>query len=113
MKSLNKVICAAAISGLMLYAGHLAAQQKDYPIQPVPFTQVHVDDNFWAPKMETNAEITIPYVLAQCKANGRVDNFLRAAKLLDGDKMSDYPFDDTDIYKVIEGASYAMQVKSN
>eukprot|EP01037_Dinobryon_pediforme_P003800 gene3800-3847_t len=63
--------------------------------------------------MEVNANVTIPYVLQQCKANGRVDNFLRAAKLLSGDKLSEYPFDDTDIYKVIEGASYAMQVKSN
>lgn len=91
----------------------VVAQQKDYPIQPVPFTQVHVHDNFWEPKMEVNANVTIPYVLQQCKANGRVDNFLRAAKLLSGDKLSEYPFDDTDIYKVIEGASYAMQVKSN
>jgi DUF1680 family protein len=39
--------------------------------------------------------------------------FLRAAKLLDGDKLTEYPFDDTDIYKVIEGASYAMQVKKD
>ncbi|MGZ3872854.1 MAG: glycoside hydrolase family 127 protein [Mucilaginibacter sp.] len=92
---------------------NLSAQQKDYPIQPVSFTQVHVNDRFWEPKMEVNANVTIPYVLAQCKTNGRVDNFLRAAKLLDGDKLSEYPFDDTDIYKVIEGASYAMQVKSN
>jgi hypothetical protein len=42
------------------------AQQKDYPIQPVPFTQVHVDDKFWEPKMEVNAKVTIPYVLQQC-----------------------------------------------
>ena len=97
----------------LFFTDSLSAQQKDYPIQPVPFTQVHVNDNFWEPKMEVNANVTIPYVLAQCKANGRVDNFLRAAKMLDGDKLSEYPFDDTDIYKVIEGASYAMQVKSN
>ena len=101
------------IALLLIITKTLSAQQKDYPIQPVPFTQVHVNDNFWEPKMEVNANVTIPWVLAQCKANGRVDNFLRAAKLLDGDKLSEFPFDDTDIYKVIEGASYAMQVKSN
>ncbi len=89
------------------------AQQKDYPIQPVPFTQVHVNDQFWAPKMEVNAKVTIPYILQQCKDNGRIDNFLRAAKLLAGDKMTAYTFDDTDLYKVIEGASYAMQVQKN
>jgi DUF1680 family protein len=100
--------------GLCLQAGSvLFAQQKDYPIQPVPFTQVHVNDDFWEPKMEVNASVTIPYVLAQCKKHGRVDNFLRAAKMESGDKLSDFPFDDTDIYKLIEGASYAIQVKKN
>ncbi|WP_316784253.1 glycoside hydrolase family 127 protein [Pedobacter frigiditerrae] len=89
------------------------AQQKDYPIQPVPFTHVHVNDEFWAPKMEVNAKVTIPYILQKCKENGRIDNFLRAAKLLAGDKMTEYTFDDTDLYKVIEGASYAMQVQKN
>jgi DUF1680 family protein len=89
------------------------AQQKDYQIQPVPFTHVHVNDQFWAPKMEVNAKITIPYILQQCKENGRIANFLRAAKLLEGDKMTEYPFDDTDLYKVIEGASYALQVQPN
>ncbi|HVW98806.1 MAG TPA: glycoside hydrolase family 127 protein [Mucilaginibacter sp.] len=108
----NRII-GALFCGQLLYAASLSAQSKDYPIQPVPFTQVHVNDGFWEPKMEVNANVTIPYVLQQCKANGRVDNFLRAAKLESGDKLSEYPFDDTDIYKVIEGASYAMQVKSN
>lgn len=89
------------------------AQQKDYPIQPVAFTKVHVHDNFWQPKMEVNANITIPYVIAQCKANGRMDNFLRAGKKLSGDKMSEFPFDDTDVYKAIEGASYSIQNKKN
>ena len=112
MKGLSKVFCAV-IFFVVLPGSRLYAQQSDYPIQPVPFTQVHVNDNFWEPKMEVNANITIPYVLAQCKAHGRVDNFLRAAKLLSGDQLSDFPFDDTDIYKVIEGASYAMEVKSN
>ena len=99
---------------VVAFSGYSAlAQQRDYPILPVAFTNVHVNDNFWEPRMEVNATVTIPYVLAQCRANGRVDNFLRAAKLLDGDKMSEFPFDDSDIYKVIEGASYAMEVKKN
>ncbi|RFZ92710.1 glycoside hydrolase family 127 protein [Mucilaginibacter conchicola] len=98
---------------LAAYVGNVSAQQKDYPIQPVAFTSVHVNDNFWQPKMEVNATVTIPYVLAQCKANGRMDNFLRAAKKLDGDKLSEFPFDDTDVYKAIEGASYSMQNKKN
>jgi DUF1680 family protein len=101
--------------GVLLIFGiiNAKAQQKDYPIQPVPFTHVLVNDQFWAPKMEVNAKVTIPYILQKCKENGRIDNFLRAAKLLEGEKMTEYPFDDTDLYKVIEGASYALQVQKN
>lgn len=105
---LNKLIVL-----LSLCSGYTYAQKKDYPIQPVAFTQVHVNDQFWAPKMEVNASVTIPYTLEQCRRDGRIDNFLRASKTIPGDKLSAFPFDDTDIYKVIEGASYAMQVKSD
>ncbi|GAO42113.1 glycoside hydrolase family 127 protein [Flavihumibacter petaseus] len=83
----------------------------DYPIQPVPFTQVHFHDQFWAPRMETNRLVTIPYVLALCRKEGRIDNFLKAAGKMPPGKLTEYPFDDTDIYKLIEGASYSLQVK--
>jgi len=98
---------------LSLFSETIYAQQKDYPIQPVAFTHVHVNDQFWAPKMAVNANVTIPYTLQQCRMDGRIDNFLRAAKTIPGDKLSAFPFDDTDIYKVIEGASYAMQMKAD
>jgi uncharacterized protein len=112
MTSKIKIACLLPVSVLCV-SSKLFAQQKDYPIQPVAFTNVHVNDKFWQPKMEVNANVTIPYVLAQCKKNGRMDNFLRAAKQLDGDKLSEFPFDDTDVYKAIEGASYSMQNKKN
>ncbi|RYZ28066.1 MAG: glycoside hydrolase family 127 protein [Chitinophagaceae bacterium] len=89
------------------------AQKGDYPIQPVPFTQVHMHDEFWKPRMELNANVTIPYVLQKCRETGRVDNFLKAAGKKPVGNITEFPFDDTDIYKVIEGASYAMQVKKN
>lgn len=85
---------------------------KDYPIQPVPFTQVKVDDKFWAPKIEVNREVTIPYVLKMCEVHGRIANF-KAAADHSGAKLSVYPFDDTDLYKAIEGASYGLQVRKN
>ncbi|OJY95847.1 MAG: six-hairpin glycosidase [Sphingobacteriales bacterium 40-81] len=87
--------------------------KTDYPIQPVAFTQVQVTDNFWAPKIKVNAEVTIPYTLDQCKKHGRIDNFLVAAGKKKADKLSEFTFDDTDIYKVIEGASYSLQVSKN
>lgn len=103
----------APLSLALVAAISSTAQNADYPIQPVPFTQVHVHDHFWAPKMELNANVTIPYVLQKCRETGRVDNFLKAAGKMPVGRITEYPFDDTDIYKVIEGASYALQVKKN
>ena len=71
------------------------AQQKDYPIQPVAFTQVHVNDHFWKPKMEVNAATTIPYILKMCKEHGRIDNFLAAAGKRENKVCSEFPFGDT------------------
>jgi DUF1680 family protein len=95
---------------------HPAALQHDYPVEPVPFTAVHLDDEFWAPRIETNRTQTIPAAFEQCELTGRVDNFVRAAKALRGEHLENtkppgYPFDDTDVYKVIEGASYVLSVK--
>ena len=89
----------------------------DYPIRPVPFTAVHLTDVFWAPRIETNRKVTIPFAFSMCEETGRVANFVHAAEALRGqigakDRMiPPYPFDDTDIYKVIEGASYTLSVK--
>jgi len=93
----------------------LSAQQRDYPVKPVPFTAVHVNDGFWAPRIEINRTVTIPFAFGKDEETGRVDNFIRAAKTLRGEpfenkKYPPYPFDDTDVYKVIEGASYTLSV---
>ena len=89
--------------------------KRDYPIQPVPFTAVHVNDSFWAPRIEINRKVSIPTAFEQCERTGRIENFVRAAMVLEHKDLADkqppgYPFDDTDPYKVIEGASYALSV---
>src|ERR1051325_1850672 len=87
----------------------------DYPVQPVPFTAVHLSDVFCAPRIETNRKVTIPAAFQKCEESGRVNNFERAAQALRGEehdkKAPPYPFDDTDLYKVIEGASYVLNVQ--
>jgi uncharacterized protein len=96
---------------ILWFAAALAmGQQRDYPVKPVPFTAVHIDDAFWAPRIETNRTVTIPFAFGKDEETGRVDNFIRAAKALRGEQFDNkqyppYPFDDTDVYKVIEGAS--------
>src|ERR1022692_1465391 len=88
----------------------------DYPFKPVPFTAVHLNDAFWAPRLETNRLTTIPYAFGKCEESGRMYNFERAAAVLRGENISDrkppgFPFDDTDPYKVLEGAAYSLAVQ--
>ncbi|MDN3655716.1 glycoside hydrolase family 127 protein [Ferruginibacter paludis] len=92
---------------LMISPGYLFAQQKDYPIQAVPFTQVRLSDNFWLPRIEINRTVTIPASFARCESTGRVKNFVMAAQK-SGKFCTTFPFDDTDIYKTLEGASFSL-----
>ena len=85
--------------------------QKDYSIKPVDFTKVHFNDNFWAPRIETNRKVSIPTAFGKCEETGRLDNFAIAGNLKKGEHKGDFPFDDTDVYKIIEGASYSLQVQ--
>lgn len=78
------------------------------PIEAVDFTHVKLNDNFWKPRIETNRRVTIPAALTECEKNGRFDNFAIAGGLMKGDHRGDFSFDDTDPYKVIEGASYSL-----
>jgi DUF1680 family protein len=87
----------------------LQAQQKDYPIQAVAFTNVKVTDNFWLPRIKTNHTVTIPASFARCESTGRVKNFEMAAAQ-SGKFCTIFPFDDTDIYKTLEGASYSLSL---
>ena len=110
----STVAAAVALVGSVVQSQSNAAR-PDYPFKPVPFTSVHLDDLFWAPRIETNRQVTIPVAFQQCERTNRVYHFERAAKALRGEPLEDtrppgYPFDDTDLYKVIEGASYTLDV---
>jgi DUF1680 family protein len=94
---------------VLFFAVTLFAQQQDYPVHAVPFTQVKLTDKFWLPKIETNRTVTIPASFERCENTGRVKNFVMAAEKK-GKFCTTYPFDDTDIYKTIEGASYSLAV---
>ena len=83
----------------------------DAPVKEVPFTQVHINDGFWAPRIETNRKVSIPSAFHECEVNGRFDNFAIAGGLKKGEHRGDFSFDDTDPYKIIEGASYALAVE--
>ncbi|HZL11665.1 MAG TPA: glycoside hydrolase family 127 protein [Prolixibacteraceae bacterium] len=101
------------VAPFLLLIGLVACKSQpekvDYKIQGVPFNEVKISDQFWLPKIETNRTVTIPASFAKCEETGRIANFVKAAKK-EGEFGTEFPFDDTDIYKTIEGASYSMSV---
>ncbi|MDR1097796.1 MAG: glycoside hydrolase family 127 protein [Tannerella sp.] len=87
----------------------LEANAQGYPITPVPFTSVKVTDAFWGQRLEASREVTIPLAFGKCEETGRYGNFVKAAGPSADYKVGGLAFDDTDVYKTIEGASYSMQ----
>ncbi len=109
-------IRAAAVAAIFIAAALLSAcsprQEADYPAAPVGFTSVKLDDVFWAPRLEVNRRVTVPHNIKMAEDSGRIRNFELAAAALAGAKdgrfASSYPFDDSDVYKVIEAACYTL-----
>jgi len=98
-------LCAAVAAACA--GGTEPAAVREYPIRPVPLAAVEVTDGFWAARMETNRTVTIPHIMRENEETGRVANFEKAV----GSKEGPYEgrrFNDTDIYKIIEAASYSL-----
>jgi len=115
-RGLSRVLALASL--LFFYSGPMTpsgagqtglANRRDYPITPVPFTAVRVTDEFWAPRIETNRAVTIPAIFRKCEETGRIDNFAIAGGLVKGEYTGER-YNDTDVYKTIEGASYSLMV---
>ena len=109
MKKLLEPLLIFGSTVLIIHGCSRNNSSGDYPIQPVPFTSVKLTDSFWAPRIKRNAEVTIPIAFGYCESTGRVKNFEIAGKLDTGKFQTIYPFDDSDVYKIIEGASYSLQ----
>lgn len=91
--------------------GNTQAQdvRHGYPFSPVPFTSVKVTDSFWGQRLKASREVTIPLAFSKCEESGRYENFVKAAHPSENYEVGGYSFDDTDVYKTIEGASYLLQ----
>ncbi len=107
---MKRLLTGALIASLALPA--MAKSSKSahgYPIDPVPFTAVKVTDNFWGQRLKASRETTIPLAFSKCEETGRYENFVKAAHPCDTIHVGGFSFDDTDVYKTIEGASYLLQ----
>jgi len=83
--------------------------KRDYNVKPVPFSSVNVSDDFWTPRLETSRKVTIPYCFEKCEETDRISNFEKAARLKEGKHEGIY-FNDSDVYKIMEGAAYSLQI---
>lgn len=96
----------------MTATGEAEKGMRDYPIQPVPFTAVQIRDDFWGPRLETNRRVTLPTCFQKCEGTGRLDNFAKAAGRMEG-RFRGIRFDDSDVFKVVEGAAYTLALEED
>jgi DUF1680 family protein len=106
--------CIVLAAALLWPVSPLRAQSPaDYPYRPVSFADVRVNDRFWLPRIETNRTVTIPFAFSKCETTGRLRNFVVAGEVNNGTIASGkfcslYGYDDSDVYKIIEGAAYSL-----
>jgi DUF1680 family protein len=94
-------------------AQNTATKNVGYPITPVNIQNVKLTDAFWLPIIKRVQEKTIEYAIHKCEEEGRLDNFLIAGCKMKGEVKGQMPFDDTDVYKIIEGASNTLISEPN
>jgi hypothetical protein len=99
------VAIAGAVWGVL--TAQSAAPRGDYALRAVPLAQVRLTGGFWQARMEANRTVTIPHILQQNETTGRVDNLRKGAGQMPGEYQG-RRFNDTDVYKIIEAASYSL-----
>lgn len=103
------IIILSIILALMANAKPDKSQNHGYPINPTPFTSVKLADGFWGERLKACRLTTIPLAFNKCEETGRYRNFENATHPSDTIHVGGFSFDDTDVYKTIEGASYILQ----
>lgn len=76
-------------------------------IEQVDFSHVKINDNFWSPRLKSHVTTTLPVCIDQIEnQTGRIRNFENAAK--GSGEHSGIFFDDSDVYKALEGMAYSL-----
>lgn len=77
-------------------------------ITPVKFSDVKINDGFWTPRLKSHKDVTMGVCIDQIEnQTGRIRNFENAA-LKQGEHSGIF-FDDSDVYKALEGMAYSLQ----
>lgn len=123
MKRLISAVLLSAAVFVPTMAKNAKTLSNGYPFTQVPFTSVKISQNtFWGARLKAAREVTVPLAFSKCESEHRYKNFEMAAYTLqhpnheglntkewDVSKFMGFSFDDTDVYKTIEGASYILQ----
>lgn len=107
---MTRTLLLTAVCTLLCVSAVSQGIRNSYPIEPVPFTSVKVTEGFWGDRLRTSREVTIPLAFSKCEENGRYKNFEKAQHPSPEYTFKGHVFDDTDVYKTIEGAAYSMQI---
>ena len=107
----RNVFCSVVLLGSIMIGGS-TVEQKYYMLEPVPITKVRIYDEFWSPRIETNHKVGISHTFKKCEETGSLSNFDKAAGLIQGDHRGTRA-NDSDVYKIIEGAAYSLQSHSD
>jgi len=103
-----KPLLVAMILGGCATRSATAQVVPDYPIRPVPAHHVRFSDAFWRPRLEVNRIATIPVSFQMCEESGRIENFKVAGGLSSANWVGRFGFNDSDVFKVMEGAAYSL-----
>ena len=112
MNKPNRLFCLLLLTSIPIWA-ETQPTFSDYPISAVDIKNVEINDAFWLPKIKIIQDTTIQYAFKKCEEEGRMENFLIAGGRKKGPVRGKMPFDDTDVYKIIEGASYSLISRPN
>jgi DUF1680 family protein len=107
-----RTVLFLTLACLVICAGTADARDGEQTpcLRPVPLTAVTADGPFWGPRLDIVRRSTLPHVLKQCEDTGRIRNFSKAAGLMPG-KHEGYFFNDSDVYKAVEGAAYFIALR--
>jgi len=114
MKNLTTLLVPLVYLCITSTYSHAASSENDYPLKPVPFNEVKLEDSFWLPRLKIQAEATVPHALNETEP--AVERLRMCAAFLkdnEAPKPKPHRFISSDLFKVMEGASYTLMIKPN
>ncbi len=98
---------SVAIFIAVLFVSCKQQPNRTVVVEPIPFSEVHISDKFWSPWLEKHATVALPVCIDQIEnQTARIRNFENAA-LRSGPHQGIF-FDDSDVYKAMEGMAYSL-----